>query len=459
MSSGAARVDAEARRLAAWQRITLATLLIGYTGYYVCRSNLSVGGSSIGAEFGLDKAALGNISAWGLVFYSFGKIFAGMACDFVGGRRVFLFGMAASTACTVLFALGPSLLPAVPVATLFVLLWSLNRLVQSPGWGALVKVSARWFPLQSHGKVMGILCLSYLFGDVVARAFLGGLLQAGFGWRGMFYVAAGTLAMISAASFVLLRASPRSIGAEEPAESPENLFAASQAEDHPGGVVALLLPFFTSPAFWMICAMSIGLTLIRESMLFWLPTYLEEVTGMRPGDAGSWSAIFPLFGGVSALVAGHLTDRWVGSRGRVMFPALALLVVPLALLAYVPQQSTPWMPLTCFSATAFLLLGPYTFLTGVLALDFGGKRGSSTAAGLVDGAGYFGAVVSTRYAGSVAESYGWDAVFQGAAIIAALTSLAALAYWMLDAAQRRRRARRPPVATTPAMAETAAPVG
>jgi hypothetical protein len=37
--------------------------------------------------------------------------------------------------------------------------------------------------------------------------------------------------------------------------------------------------------------------------------------------------------------------------------------------------------------------------------------------------------------------------------------LAALAYWMLDAAQRRRRARRPLVATTPAIAETAASVG
>ena len=44
--------------------------------------------------------------------------------------------------------------------------------------------------------------------------------------------------------------------------------------------------------------------------------------------AGCFVHILAAAAGVSALVAGHLTDRWVGSRGRVMFPALALLVVP-----------------------------------------------------------------------------------------------------------------------------------
>src|SRR5207247_6957790 len=124
------------RRLARWRAITLAALFTGYTGYYVCRSNLSVAAPLIVQEFpDIGKTELGLLSSVGLVAYALGKVVNGLLADLFGGRRVFLLGMVLSAACTVAFGLSSGL-PA------FVAVWAANRFVQSMGWGALVGIAS-----------------------------------------------------------------------------------------------------------------------------------------------------------------------------------------------------------------------------------------------------------------------------------------------------------------------------
>ncbi|ARA94224.1 hypothetical protein AWN76_014380 [Rhodothermaceae bacterium RA] len=157
-------------RLRTWQRITVSALTLGYAGYYFCRSNFSIATPLLLDAFGeegLDKETIGLIVSAGVFFYAIGKLFNGMLCDFIGGRKMFLFGMVGSIGATVLFGAGTGV-------AVFAVAWSLNRLIQSMGWGALVKITSNWFSYQRYGTVMGLLSLSYLFGDAVARLVLGG---------------------------------------------------------------------------------------------------------------------------------------------------------------------------------------------------------------------------------------------------------------------------------------------
>src|SRR5262249_55045531 len=67
-----------------WEAATAASLLVGYAGYYVCRSNLSVVAPQLLAEFGprgFDKAALGLVSSAGVLAYAGGKALNGVAGD------------------------------------------------------------------------------------------------------------------------------------------------------------------------------------------------------------------------------------------------------------------------------------------------------------------------------------------------------------------------------------------
>ena len=75
---------------------TVATLFAGYTGYYVCRSNLSVAGPLLLEELkdtGFDKGDFGLIATIGVFAYTLGKIAHGILADRTHGRSLFLLGM------------------------------------------------------------------------------------------------------------------------------------------------------------------------------------------------------------------------------------------------------------------------------------------------------------------------------------------------------------------------------
>jgi sugar phosphate permease len=161
-------------RLRRWQAVTVGTLFVGYAGYYVCRSVLPVASTLMidDPELGLDKVGYGRLVAVGSYLYVVGKLCNGVLTEYVGGRVAFLAGMALSAACVALFGLAGGL-------TAFLLLWAVNRFVQSAGWVAVVQLAGRWFRPESLATVMGVLCLSYLFGDALARLYLGAFARAG----------------------------------------------------------------------------------------------------------------------------------------------------------------------------------------------------------------------------------------------------------------------------------------
>jgi OPA family glycerol-3-phosphate transporter-like MFS transporter len=400
-------------------------LLVGYAGYYVCRSNLSVATPLLLAE-GMDKETVGFIASVGVLCYAIGKFVNGIVGDFAGGRRMFLLGMLGSVLATVAFGLTTGL-------AVWVITWSFNRLVQSMGWGGLVKITARWFSYRQYGQVMGLLSLSYLFGDALARLFLGGLLELGLDWRMMFLAAAALLGVIALSTLVLLRESPQELGLENGAVNPQNLYGTGGTHQRPASLMALLHPFLRSPAFWLVAFLSLGLTLLREAFTFWTPTFLAEIGGLSAAEAGRYSLVFPLAGGCSVLLFGFLSDRLTGGRrSTLMVGALVPLVGVLLAMGLRPATGGLLVPLVLVILAAFLMIGPYSFLAGAISLDLGGQQGSATAAGLVDSAGYFGGLLSGWAVGAVAQRLGWNAVFLALAVVAVLTLIAAMLYGRLE---------------------------
>ena len=143
-------------------------LTLGYAGYYLCRVHLSICTPSMieEADLHLTKKIIGGISSFGLLFYAGGKFLLGSGADYLGGKRMFLLGMGGAILCTIFFGMSAT----VPM---FTLAWALNRAVQSGGWAAIVKISSRWFSYSVYGTIMGLISLSYLFGDFLSRLFLG----------------------------------------------------------------------------------------------------------------------------------------------------------------------------------------------------------------------------------------------------------------------------------------------
>jgi hypothetical protein len=148
----------ESVRFVSPQVVTIALLMTGYAGYYLCRSNLSVTLPLLtdhlvahGMTPAEARIRLGTLASLGVFAYAIGKIVLGGTADFFGGRRTFLAGMCGAVTFTVVFSLAGGL-------PIFTLAWIGNRLVQSMGWAGVVKVETgsvqrphTTTDLQAHG--------------------------------------------------------------------------------------------------------------------------------------------------------------------------------------------------------------------------------------------------------------------------------------------------------------------
>jgi OPA family glycerol-3-phosphate transporter-like MFS transporter len=415
---------------------TVALLAFGYAGYYFCRSDYSVALPLIVAEqarHGVSAAAaqirLGSIASLGVLAYAIGKFPSGSLADRFGGRRNFLAGLSGSVLFTLLFMLGGGF-------PIFTLAWIGNRAVQSLGWVGMVKITSRWFSFSTYGTVMAILSLSYLFGDAGSRAIMSVLLAHGMGWRGLFGAGAGVLFVLLICNALFLRETPQELGLAGPQENPLNLFAGEETAERkpsPAGIFGQLL---RSPNFWLVCILSLCTTLLRETFNLWTPLYFTQAVGLSDAGAAVDSALFPLFGGLSVIIAGVLSDK-LGPRGRsiILFAGLLLTAVALVALSRVPLHAPAMIPVALVTLVAFLLIGPYSYLAGAISLDFGGKQGCATAAGVIDGIGYLAGVLSGSSMAHLAVSYGWSSMFLLLAAVALASSAVAALSLRLQPAQ------------------------
>ena len=290
-------------------------------------------------------------------------------------------------------------------------------------------MASRWFSYSTYGTVMAVLSLSFLFGDAGCRWIMSRLMVHGIGWRGVFVAGAATLTMLLIANLLLLRETPEERGLPDPEANPLNVYAADEKRggEEQGGLAAIVKPLLASFPFWMVCLLSLGTTLLRETFNFWTPTYFVQYVGLSSSEAAARSALFPLLGGVSVLLAGVLSDK-LGLNGRnlVIVGGMGACTLCLVLLGQTPAHDSRWIPVLLVAAVGFLLLGPYSYLAGAMSLDFGGKRGSATAAGIIDGVGYLAGWLSGDTVARVTVRYGWKNAFFLLAVAALLTSLVAL---------------------------------
>jgi len=433
VSPNAPAVRPTTRALRMRQTMTILLLFGGYGALYFCRADLSVATPLLVEELGKHGVShadaivrMGSITSFGVLAYAVGKLFLTGLGDFWGGRNNFLIGLGGAAIFTLLFATGLS----VP---LFTMAWVGNRLTQSVAWAGLVKVSSKWFDYSSYGMIIGILSISYLVGDAAARQWMGMLIDHGYGWRTLFFFAAAVACVFLVLNALFLRETRVASGYTEATPNPLNLFASS--ESRPQSVAALLLPLFRSRAFLLVCLLSLGCTIIRETFNAWTPQYLSDFVGYSKGDAARMSAIFPGVGAVSVLVSGWLSDR-LGVNGRALIMFIGLSAAAAALLVLMTMRSSAagsLLPIIAIGTIAFCLLGPYSYLGGAFALDFGGKQAGAASSGIIDGIGYLGGAAAGYVVAQVSVTFGWQGVFVGLAMVSALAAVGAGCLYILNA--------------------------
>jgi sugar phosphate permease len=314
-------------------------------------------------------------------------------------------------------ALAPSLL-------ILTVLYSTNRLFGSASWGAMVKLVPEWFSPRTMAFACGLLSLSFVFGGAIGSSFAG--LVARFTHDSLPALlglpALVLLVLLVICGRVLLRQ-----GRSSP--------ALTTGEAAPRFQFTQVLELFWDWRFLSVLGLSFTLTLLRETFNFWTVDFLRTEGGgqMTVADAAFLSTRFDLCGAVGIVLMGWAYGRLsFNARKYLVAGLLALLAVLLAVLPSFFHLGL-WALAAGVGAIGFLVYGPYSLPSGVLAVEVRGKEYAATVAGLVDGVGYLAGILSGVCFGKLLMVGGYALGFR---VMSVLTLFSALMTFVLYAKPR-----------------------
>jgi OPA family glycerol-3-phosphate transporter-like MFS transporter len=123
----------------------------------------------------------------------------------------------------------------------------------------------------------------------------------------------------------------------------------------------------------------------------------------------------------------------------LLIVGLSATTLAMFVLNSVPQGAAGGLlPVSMIGVAGFCLLGPYSFLPGAFALDFGGKEAAAAASGMVDGTGYLGGVAAGTVMAWLSVRFGWGGMFLALAVVSTLAALGAGYLYLLNARAARR---------------------
>ncbi|HVP46195.1 MAG TPA: MFS transporter [Bryobacteraceae bacterium] len=393
-------------RWATWRFRIFAASWVIYAAYYFCRKNFSVVMPMMA-----QSSRYGNYDLAKLVFffslaYALGQFAAGALGDRFGGRFTGILGALVSAGCTGAMA-------ATNDHHLLLVLQIGNGLGQGCGWSACLKILRAWFERKERGTVMAWWGTCYVLGGFVATVFATWAatqmyLGAGLGWRRGFLFPAIVLALAALWFAFGTRNSPAQAGLpslsgdeDEPLEQGSRWEAAR------------------NPEVRILAGMYFFLKITRYSLLFWLPLYLVQRMQYSPEWAGYTSSLFELVGFAGALIAGYVSDRLLNGRRYPVGATMLFLLAAWLLVHPVVGRLGPAAMAISISMLGILVYGPDLLMSGPASVDAVPARHAARAAGIVNGVGSFGQLISAYVVAVIVSRFGWDQLFSFFVVCAA----------------------------------------
>jgi len=416
--------DDEYRRL----RLRIFVIVwLSYAGFYFTRKAFSV--AKIGmlgdATLGITEHMLANIDALYLAAYAAGQFFFGVLADKIGTRRVVLAGLLSS-------ALAGALMGFSSAVALMGVLMFIQGLAQSTGWAPLSKNLGYWFARHERGRIFGFWSTSYAFGSMLASPFAGFVaLHVFHSWRWAFFAPAAVVIAVWALFLVFQRNRPEDVGLpaiEEYMGEPVAVIKPGEcAADEPDGSWKVVAEIYSNPVVLLLGAVYFLIKPARYTLLLWGPLIVNQRLGTDMFNSSVIAVSFDAAGIIGAVTAGYISDRLFGARRMpVCVISLVLLSLVFALFALFDTARVgggAGVMVALFVLSGLLHYGPDSIIGGTAAVDFGSKKGASSAAGLVNGLGSAGAVLGGWLPGLFVAKGDLFFIYAGTMLLAALLLL------------------------------------
>jgi predicted MFS family arabinose efflux permease len=314
----------------------MAALIAMYFFSYYYRISPAIMAPYLTQEFSIGAERLGLLASIFFYVFAFAQFPLGPAFDSIGPRKVISALSAIGALGSLIFALAPSF-------TICLFGRALLGLGMSCMYMGNLMVIAIWFPPRSFALLAGMVSAQGNTGALTAAVPLA-LLAETVGWRTSFLIFAGINSVLALSIWLTVRDHPPRQENGHPPVAQK--YAASQAYRRILGTSSFwgiaTMNFFTTGSFFAVQSL-------------WGGTFLMDVFGMKPREAG-W-LISCLTGGfiLGSLVTGKISDHWTFGRKRQALITLGLYLIPLLFIG------------TMLRPGRESLLYPAYFVTGLFA--------------------------------------------------------------------------------------------
>ena len=370
-----------------------------YAFLYFGRYNINEATSAIPQ---LDNAAFGTIFAVGAWVYGVSFLINGPLTDKLGGRLTILVSAIGSAFSNLLMGglvyavVGQGFVPPGGLVMWLSALYGLNMYFQSFGAVSIVKVNAAWFHVKERGQqggVFGILIsLGIYFGYDWSRMIVKG--NPGQPWL-VFFVPALILLATWAADLFLVRDQPSDTGHPD-----FDLGDASTGDPNEKPSAAqVFIRMIKNPVIMIIVAIEFCTGFLRNGVMSWYPKFAKAVALQDDFVSKNWGLLLCVFGIIGGMFAGVISDRVFHSRRGPVASVLyaGILIGSVGMFFFLEQAWVGWV--LVFMALNYV--GVHGMLSGTASADFGGKKNTGVAVGIIDGFVYLGTGLQSLIVGRV----------------------------------------------------------
>jgi OPA family glycerol-3-phosphate transporter-like MFS transporter len=386
-----------------------------YAFLYMGRYNLTVAKNALGVAIPIED--FGWIFGAGTIIYGFSFLINGPLVDKIGGKKGIL--IAALGASVANAAMGVTtylyLQNRLPVNLFWTLtvLYSLNMFFQSYGAVSIIKVKAYWFHVSERGifgAIFGTLIsvgvyFAFDWGHAIVEAskrmidgpettlhkIFRGIFAVDTGttdaiWL-VFFIPAGLLILWSLLDIWLIKDTPGEAGYTDF----DTHDASSGEMERDFTIWQLLHRIFTSRLMLTFALIEFTAGVLRNGIMQWYTVFAKEFPlGSAAFFLENWGLLLCLVGIVGGFAGGIISDKFFQSRRAppVAF-AQAIMFVSAVIMAIFLFRS-PTVVGLCALTMACLVITTHSLMSGTAAADFGGRKATATASGIVDGFVYLG---------------------------------------------------------------------
>ncbi len=401
-----------------------------YAFLYMGRYNLNVSKNALGDM--MTKEQFGLIFAAGTITYGLSFLLNGPIVDKIGGKKGIIIAALGSAlmnlmmgGATYLYMMG-RLKTNMVVA--FSILFSLNMFFQSYGAVSIIKVKAYWFHVRERGvfgAIFGTLIsfgvyFAFDWGQAIVEAsnlhiegtktafqsFIQHIFAIDTGttnatWL-VFLIPSFLLICWALIDFVLLKDSPKEANFDD--------FDTADASSEPGeddsnlkiSIGFMLKKIFTNPVMITIALVDFTSGVLRNGIMQWYLVFAHETKDTNPvffeGSQffiKNWGLLLCMTGIFGGFAAGMISDRLFQSRRGPPAAINNFIMIVLLIIMTFSLMKNPTITGIAAIMITLTVIGVHSLMSGTAAADFGGKKMTATASGIVDGCVYLGSGIQS----------------------------------------------------------------